>query len=221
MFIDTAKIFIKSGDGGNGAVSFRREKYVPKGGPEGGDGGRGGDVIFRVDSGLRTLMDFRYKKKHIAEGGESGGASNCYGRDGKDLIISVPPGTLIRDAESSKVLADLTEENQQFVAARGGKGGKGNAKFATPTRQAPNFAEPGQKGEELWVVLELKLLADVGLVGFPNVGKSTILSMVTGAKPKIADYHFTTLIPNLGVVELPGGKSFVLADIPGLIEGID
>lgn len=219
MFIDTAKIFIKSGDGGNGAVSFRREKYVPKGGPDGGDAGRGGDVVFVVDSGLRTLMDFRYKKKHVAEKGENGGGNNCHGKDGEDLIIKVPPGTIIKDVETGRVIADLTLENDRVVAARGGRGGKGNARFATPTRQAPNFAEPGQLGEERWVTLELKLLADVGLIGFPNVGKSTILSMVTAARPKIANYHFTTLSPNLGVVEIQGGKSFVLADIPGLIEG--
>lgn len=219
MFIDTAKIFIKSGDGGNGSVSFRREKYVPRGGPDGGDAGRGGDVIFVVDSGLRTLMDFRYKKKHVAGRGEDGSSNNCFGKDGEDLVIKVPPGTLIRDVETNKVIADMTTDNQKFIAAKGGRGGKGNARFATATRQAPNFAEPGQQGEEKWVVLELKLLADVGLIGFPNVGKSTILSMVTAAKPKIANYHFTTITPNLGVVEIPGAKSFVLADIPGLIEG--
>lgn len=219
MFIDTAKIFIKSGDGGNGAVSFRREKYVPKGGPDGGDAGKGGDVIFEVDPGLRTLMDFRYKKKHIAGRGGDGGTNNCHGKDGEDLIIKVPQGTLIKDADTGRVIADLSKVGQRVVAAKGGRGGRGNEKFATSTRQAPNFAEPGQSGEEKWVILELKLLADVGLVGFPNVGKSTILSTVTAAKPKIADYHFTTLTPNLGVVELPGGKSFVLADIPGLIEG--
>lgn len=219
MFIDTAKIFIKSGDGGNGAVSFRREKYVPRGGPDGGDAGKGGDVIFEVDSGLRTLMDFRYKKKHIAERGENGGLNNCHGKDGENLIIKVPPGTLVKDAETERTIADLTYEGQRVVAAKGGRGGKGNARFATPTRQAPNFAEPGQSGEERWVVLELKLLADVGLIGFPNVGKSTILSIVSAAKPKIANYHFTTLTPNLGVVEMPGINGFVLADIPGLIEG--
>jgi len=219
IFIDTAKIYIKSGDGGNGAVSFRREKYVPYGGPDGGDGGKGGDVVFVVDSSLRTLMDFRYKKKLIAERGENGGASNCYGKDGQDLIIKVPPGTVIKDAESGSIIADMVSDKQRVIAAKGGKGGKGNARFATSTRQAPNFAEPGGMGEGKWVVLELKLLADVGLIGFPNVGKSTILSMVSAAKPKIANYHFTTITPNLGVVEVPGGKSFVLADIPGLIEG--
>lgn len=219
MFIDTAKIFVKSGDGGNGAISFRREKYVPKGGPDGGDAGKGGDIVFVVDHNLRTLMDFRYKKKYTAERGEDGGTNNCHGKDGEDFEISIPPGTTIKDAESQNILADLTEEGQRVVIARGGRGGKGNARFALPTRQAPNFAEPGQKGEEHWVVLELKLLADAGLIGFPNVGKSTMLSMVSAARPKIADYHFTTLIPNLGVVEIPGAKSFVLADIPGLIEG--
>lgn len=219
IFIDTAKIFIKSGDGGNGSVSFRREKYVPNGGPDGGDAGRGGDVVFVVDDNLRTLLDFRYKKKHAAERGGDGAASNCYGRDGQDLIIKVPPGTVIKDAESGRIIADMVVDKQRVVAAKGGRGGKGNAKFATATRQAPNFAEPGGSGEEKWVILELKLLADVGLIGFPNVGKSTILSVVTAAKPKIANYHFTTITPNLGVVDIPGGKSFVLADIPGLIEG--
>lgn len=219
MFVDIAKVFIKSGDGGNGAVSFRREKYVPFGGPDGGDAGKGGDVIFVVDASMRTLLDFKYKKKHIAERGENGAGSNMYGKDGKNLIIKVPVGTVVRDAETNKVIADLKEDGQQVTAAYGGKGGKGNARFATATRQAPDFAQPGMPGEERWVVLELKLLADVGLVGFPNVGKSTILSMVTGAKPKIANYHFTTLTPNLGVVEIPGVNSFVLADIPGLIEG--
>lgn len=219
MFIDSARIFVKSGDGGNGAVSFRREKYVPKGGPDGGDAGRGGDIIFAVDHNLRTLMDFRYRKKYVAERGVDGGTNNCHGKDGESLTINVPPGTIVRDAEDQTVIADLTEEGQKVVIARGGKGGKGNSRFALPTRQAPNFAEPGQKGEERWVVLELKLLADAGLIGFPNVGKSTILSMVSAARPKIADYQFTTLVPNLGVVEIPGAKSFVLADIPGLIEG--
>lgn len=219
MFVDVAKIFIKSGDGGNGAVSFRREKYVPFGGPDGGDAGKGGDVVFVVDKNMRTLLDFKYKKKHEAERGENGGRNNMFGRDGKDLIIKVPAGTVIRDAETNRVIADLTEEGQSVIAAKGGRGGRGNARFATPTRQAPDFAEPGMPGEEKWVVLELKLIADVGLIGFPNVGKSTILSMVTGAKPKIANYHFTTLTPNLGVVELPGVNSFIMADIPGLIEG--
>ncbi|KRQ88156.1 GTPase ObgE [Caloramator mitchellensis] len=219
MFVDVAKIYIKAGDGGHGAVSFRREKYVPFGGPDGGDGGRGGDVVFVVDPGLRTLLDFRYKKKYNASPGESGGASNRFGKDGEDLVIKVPPGTVIKDAETNRIIADLKDEKDKAIVAKGGRGGRGNAKFATPTRQAPNFAEPGMPGEEKWIVLELKLIADVGLIGFPNVGKSTILSMVTGAKPKIANYHFTTLTPNLGVVDLAGVKSFVLADIPGLIEG--
>ncbi len=219
MFIDTANIYVKSGNGGNGAVSFRREKYVPKGGPDGGDAGRGGDVIFEADSDIRTLMDFRYKRKYVAENGEDGGTNNCHGRDGSSLIIKIPKGTLVKDAESQRIIADLTEDGQKVIVARGGRGGRGNTRFKNSTRQAPNFAEPGQEGEEMNIGLELKLLADVGLIGFPNVGKSTILSMVTAAKPKIADYHFTTLTPNLGVVELSGGKSFVLADIPGLIEG--
>lgn len=219
MFVDVAKIFLKAGDGGNGSVSFRREKYVPLGGPDGGDGGDGGDIVFVVDSGMRTLLDFKYKKKHVANRGENGGGSNMYGRAGEDLIIKVPAGTVVKDPESNKIIADLTEIGQKAVIAKGGRGGRGNSKFATPTRQAPEFAEPGMPGEERWVTLELKLIADIGLIGFPNVGKSTILSMVTGAKPKIANYHFTTITPNLGVVDIPGIKSFVLADIPGLIEG--
>lgn len=219
MFIDSAKIFIKAGDGGNGAVSFHREKYVAAGGPDGGDGGKGGDVIFVVDEGMRTLVDFRYKRHYKAEPGQHGGAANCTGRGGEDLIIKVPPGTLIKDEETGHILSDLTTVGQEEVIARGGKGGKGNQHFATPTRQVPNFAKSGDLGEERWVVLELKLLADVGLIGFPNVGKSTILSMVSAARPKIADYHFTTLEPNLGVVSLDIGSSFVIADIPGLIEG--
>lgn len=219
MFVDVAKIYIKAGDGGNGSASFRREKYVPLGGPDGGDGGDGGDVVFVVDNSMRTLLDFKYKKKHIANRGENGGTSNMYGRAGEDLIIKIPPGTIIRDTESNKIIADLTEIGESAIIAKGGRGGRGNSKFATPTRQAPEFAEPGMPGEERWVTLELKLIADVGLVGFPNVGKSTILSMVTGAKPKIANYHFTTITPNLGVVDFPGINSFVLADIPGLIEG--
>ncbi|MFO7154733.1 MAG: GTPase ObgE [Caldicoprobacter oshimai] len=219
MFVDVAKIFIKGGDGGNGAVSFRREKYVPRGGPDGGDGGDGGDIIFVVDPGMRTLMDFRYKKHYRAESGHNGGPSNMKGRDGEDLIIRVPPGTVIRDFETGKVLADLTHPGQRKVLARGGRGGKGNARFATSTRQTPRFAQPGEKGEERWVVLELKSIADVGLIGFPNVGKSTILSVLTSARPKIANYPFTTLTPNLGVVEVDREHSFILADIPGLIEG--
>lgn len=219
MFIDKAKVFIKSGDGGNGCVSFRREKYVPLGGPDGGDGGKGGSVIFKVDEGLTTLLDFKYKKKFIAPQGGKGEGSKCYGRDGEDLYINVPMGTIVRDFETNKIIADLSHKDDIYVIARGGKGGKGNCKFCTPTRQAPSFAEPGMPGEERWITLELKLLADVGLVGFPNVGKSTFLSTVTAAKPKIANYHFTTLKPNLGVVKAEGINAFVMADIPGIIEG--
>lgn len=219
MFIDKAKIFVKSGDGGNGCVSFRREKYVPLGGPDGGDGGKGGSVIFTVDTGLTTLLDFKYRKKFVAEAGGKGEGSKCYGKDGDDLYIRVPMGTIIRDFETNKIIADLSHKDDTFVLARGGKGGKGNCKFCTPTRQAPHFAEPGMPGEERWITLELKLLADVGLVGFPNVGKSTFLSTVTAAKPKIANYHFTTLKPNLGVVKAEGMNAFVMADIPGIIEG--
>lgn len=219
MFVDIAKIWVKAGDGGNGAVAFRKEKYVPLGGPEGGDAGKGGDIVLEVDGSMRTLLDFKYKTKYSAERGDNGGRSNMFGKDGEDLIIKIPPGTVIRDAETNKIIADALEEGTRIIIAKGGRGGRGNARFATPTRQAPQFAEPGMPGEECSVILELKLIADVGLVGFPNVGKSTILSMVTGAKPKIANYHFTTLTPNLGVVNLPNMKSFVLADIPGLIEG--
>ncbi|RKD27963.1 GTP-binding protein [Caminicella sporogenes DSM 14501] len=219
MFVDKARIFVKGGKGGNGAVSFRREKYVPAGGPDGGDGGRGGNVIIEVDEGLRTLMDFRYKKKYIAESGENGKGKKMFGKDGEDLILKVPPGTIVRDEKTGLVIADLVRNKQRAVVARGGKGGKGNIHFKTSTRQAPGFAEAGDYGEERWIILELKLLADVGLIGFPNVGKSTILSVVTKATPKVANYHFTTITPNLGVVEEIRGKSFVLADIPGLIEG--
>ncbi|WP_195971328.1 GTPase ObgE [Clostridium thermobutyricum] len=219
MFIDKAKVFVKSGKGGDGAVSFRREKYVPLGGPDGGDGGKGGSIILKVDTGITTLMDFKYKRKFVAEAGENGGESKCYGKDGKDLVIMVPMGTIVREAESNKIICDLSEKDDEFVLLRGGKGGKGNCKFCTPTRQAPHFAEPGMPGEELNIVLELKLLADVGLLGFPNVGKSTFLSMTTKAKPKIANYHFTTLKPNLGVVAAEGVEPFVMADIPGIIEG--
>lgn len=219
MFIDKAKVYVRSGKGGDGAVSFRREKYVPLGGPDGGDGGKGGNIIFRVDTGITTLLDFKYKRKFIAEDGVNGGTSKCYGRDGEDLYIKVPMGTIIREAESNKVVADLSHKDDVFVLLRGGKGGKGNCKFCTPTRQAPHFAEPGMPGEEMNLVLELKLLADVGLLGFPNVGKSTFLSMTTKAKPKIANYHFTTLKPNLGVVGAEGTEPFVMADIPGIIEG--
>ncbi|HHV29221.1 GTPase ObgE [Acetivibrio mesophilus] len=219
MFIDSAKIYIKAGDGGNGAVSFHREKYINKGGPDGGDGGKGGDVVFIVDEGLRTLQDFRYKRRYKAENGQNGGSSNCSGKGGGDLIIKVPPGTLVRDEQTGRIIADLVKPGQRTVIAKGGRGGAGNQHFATPTRQVPNFAKPGDPGEELWAILELKLLADVGLIGFPNVGKSTILSMVTAAQPKIANYHFTTIDPNLGVVNIDAENGFVMADIPGIIEG--
>lgn len=219
MFIDTAKIFVKGGNGGDGAVAFRREKYEPAGGPAGGDGGNGGSVIIEVDSSLRTLMDFRYKRHYKAQPGEHGKSKNQFGKGSEDLILKVPAGTIVRDEETGDVLADLTEDNRRIVIARGGRGGKGNSKFTSSTRQAPRFAEGGSKGQERWIILELKLIADVGLVGFPNVGKSTLLSIITDAKPKIANYHFTTLTPNLGVVKVDEGKSFVIADIPGLIEG--
>lgn len=219
MFIDTAKIFVKSGDGGNGSISFRREKYIPLGGPDGGDGGKGGSVIITVDTGMTTLLDFKYRKKYCAEQGTNGSGSKCYGKDGESLYIKVPLGTVVRDFETGKIMADLSHQGDFCDVARGGKGGKGNVKFTTPTRQAPDFAEPGMPGEERWVTLELKLLADVGLLGFPNVGKSTLLSVVSKATPKIANYHFTTLKPNLGVVSLKGIQSFVIADIPGIIEG--
>lgn len=219
MFFDVAEVYLKAGDGGNGTVSFRREKYIPNGGPDGGDGGNGGNIIFEVDMGLRTLVDFRYKRKYVAQNGERGGGKNCSGRSGQDLVVRVPLGTLVKDKETGRILADLSREGQEEIIVRGGKGGWGNQHFATPTRQAPNFARNGTPGEERMVVLELKLLADVGLIGFPNVGKSTLLSVVSAARPKIADYHFTTLTPNLGVVSLGEGASFVMADIPGLIEG--
>ena len=219
MFIDKARIFVKSGNGGNGAVSFRREKYVPAGGPDGGDGGNGASVIFEVDLGLRTLMDFKYQRKYVAEHGEDGSKKRKAGRNGEDLILKVPPGTIIRDEATGLVIADLKEEGDRAIVARGGRGGKGNQHFANAVRQAPAFARSGSDGVEKWVVLELKMIADVGLLGFPNVGKSTFLSVVTKAKPKIANYHFTTLTPNLGVVQTKFGESFVLADIPGLIEG--
>ncbi len=218
MFADSVRIYIRSGKGGDGHVSFRREKYVPDGGPDGGDGGRGGDVIFVVDKGLNTLGDFRYNKKYIAQSGEEGGKRRCHGKDGEDLIIKVPQGTVIQDDATGKIIADMSGDNTREVVLRGGRGGKGNMNYATPTMQAPKYAQPGQEALELWVRLELKVIADVGLVGFPNVGKSTFLSRVTNAKPKIANYHFTTLNPNLGVVDLEG-KGFVIADIPGLIEG--
>ena len=218
MFIDIAKIKIVSGRGGDGKVGFHREKYVASGGPDGGDGGRGGSVVFRVDDNLSTLLDFRYKKKYVAADGENGMGKRMKGKDGKDLVIRVPRGTIIRDQKTGQVIKDMSDD-EPFVAAKGGNGGWGNTHFATPTRQAPRFAKPGLPGAELDIVLELKLLADVGLVGFPNVGKSTLLSMVSAARPKIANYHFTTLIPNLGVVRVGEEQSFVMADIPGIIEG--
>lgn len=218
MFVDRAKITIRSGKGGNGAVSFRREPYVPEGGPDGGDGGKGGDVIFMADNSLRTLMDFRYKRKYQAENGQDGMKKKKFGKDGKNLIIKVPPGTVVIDEESGLVMKDLVEAGDSFVAAKGGKGGKGNVHYKNSVRQAPNFAEAGGFAKERSVILEMKLIADVGLVGFPNVGKSTLLSVATSAKPKIADYHFTTIDPNLGVVQIYD-TSFVMADIAGIIEG--
>ena len=219
MFADRAKIYARSGKGGDGHISFRREKYVPNGGPDGGDGGHGGDVIFEVDEGLNTLIDFRHIRKYKAEDGEEGGKKNCRGKDGKDIIIKVPQGTIIKEAESGKVMVDMSGENRRVVLLKGGKGGNGNQYYATPTMQAPKYAQPGQPAQELELILELKVIADVGLVGFPNVGKSTFLSRVSNARPKIANYHFTTLNPNLGVVDLEGTSGFVIADIPGLIEG--
>lgn len=219
MFADSAKIFIKSGKGGDGHVSFRRELFVPDGGPDGGDGGRGGDIIFEVDKGLNTLNDFRHVRKYIAQSGEEGGKRRCHGKDGESLIIKVPEGTVIRDDATGKVIADMSGNNLREVVLPGGRGGKGNMNYATATMQAPKYAQPGQEAKELWVRLELKVIADVGLVGFPNVGKSTLLSRVSNAKPKIANYHFTTLNPHLGVVDLGDGAGFVMADIPGLIEG--
>ena len=218
MFIDVAKIKIVSGKGGDGKVSFHREKYVASGGPDGGDGGRGGSVVFQVDDNLSTLLDFRYKKKYVAPNGENGMGKRMKGKDGADLVIRVPRGTIIRDRATGRIMKDLSDD-EPFVAAKGGNGGWGNTHFATPTRQAPRFAKPGLPGVEMEITLELKLLADVGLVGFPNVGKSTLLSMVSAARPKIANYHFTTLIPNLGVVRVAEEQSFVMADIPGIIEG--
>lgn len=219
MFADRAKIIIKSGKGGDGHVSFRREKYVPNGGPDGGDGGKGGDVIFLVDKGINTLTDYRHRRKFAAEPGQEGGKKNCHGKNGEDLILKVPEGTLIKDAASGKVIADMSGDNTRQVILRGGKGGQGNQHYATSTMQAPKYAQPGQDAIEIEVQLELKVIADVGLVGFPNVGKSTLLSRVTNAQPKIANYHFTTLQPNLGVVDMDEGFGFVIADIPGLIEG--
>lgn len=219
MFIDKARIFIKAGNGGNGSVAFRKEKYVPAGGPDGGDGGRGASIIFEVDLGLRTLMDFKYQRKYVAESGGDGSKKKKAGKNGDDLVLKVPPGTIIRDEATGLIIADLKEEGDRAVVVKGGRGGKGNQHFANAVRQAPAFAKSGTDGEERWVVLELKMIADVGLLGFPNVGKSTFLSVVTKAKPKIANYHFTTLTPNLGVVQTKFGDSFVLADIPGLIEG--
>ena len=219
MFVDYTKIIIKSGDGGNGAVSFRREKYVASGGPDGGDGGKGGDIYFVVDPDSNTLINFRYNKKYKAENGQNGSGSRCYGKSGQDLYVKVPRGTVVRDVETGKLIADLSKEGQTELILPGGRGGKGNCHFATSTRQAPRFAQDGEKGLEKEVILELKLLADVGLIGFPSVGKSTILSRVTSARPKIAEYHFTTLEPNLGVVKTEFGDSFVIADIPGIIEG--
>ena len=219
MFTDYAKIIIKSGDGGNGAVSFRREKYVAAGGPDGGDGGRGGSIYFIVDPDSNTLVDFRFKKKFKAENGKNGEGARKYGKSGEDLYVKVPIGTLIKDAETGKIIADLSHKGQKELILPGGRGGKGNSHFATSTRQAPRFSQDGEKGIEKEVILELKLLADVGLIGFPNVGKSTFLSKTTSATPKIADYHFTTLEPNLGVVKNDYGESFVIADIPGIIEG--
>lgn len=218
MFVDQAKIYIKAGDGGDGAVSFHREKYVAAGGPDGGDGGKGGDIVFVVDDNISNLIDFRYKRKYVAEKGQNGGAKNCSGRNAPDLVVKVPRGTVVKEIKSGRILADLSTD-EPAVIAHGGKGGRGNAHFATSTRQIPKFAKPGFRGDEYEVMLELKLIADVGLVGFSNVGKSTLISVVSAAKPKIANYHFTTLTPVLGVVKIEEGKSFVMADIPGLIEG--
>ena len=219
MFADRARIFIRAGKGGDGHVSFRREKYVANGGPDGGDGGRGGDVIFEVDEGLNTLQDYRHKRKFTAKDGEQGGKRRCHGADGEDIVLKVPEGTVIKESESGKVIADMSGDNRRQIILKGGKGGLGNQHFATATMQVPKYAQPGQPAKELYVDLELKVIADVGLVGFPNVGKSTFLSRVTNAQPKIANYHFTTLNPNLGVVDMDGSKGFVIADIPGIIEG--
>lgn len=217
-FVDFVKIYIKAGDGGRGCVSFRREKYVPRGGPDGGDGGKGGDIIIRASSELHTLLDHKYQKNYRAERGQHGRGSNMKGKDGEDLIIKVPVGTVVKDGDTQEILADLDKDGKEFIAAKGGRGGLGNAHFATPTQQAPKFAQPGEPGEEKWIILELKLLADVGLIGLPNAGKSTLISVVSSARPKIADYPFTTLTPVLGVVKYGDYNSFVIADIPGLIE---
>lgn len=219
MFIDKVKIYAKGGDGGNGQVAFRREKYVAQGGPAGGDGGKGADVIFRVDEGLRTLMDFRYQKHFKADKGENGRSKGQHGANAENMLVRVPPGTVVKEAETGKVLGDLTLQGQELIVVKGGRGGKGNMRFATPVNPAPEIAENGEPGEERWIELELKLLADVGLVGYPSVGKSTLLSVVSQARPKIGSYHFTTLVPNLGVVSVAEGRSFVMADLPGLIEG--
>ncbi|MFD2681426.1 GTPase ObgE [Bacillus seohaeanensis] len=219
MFVDQVKIYTKGGDGGDGMVAFRREKYVPKGGPAGGDGGNGADVVFEVDEGLRTLMDFRYQRHFKAPRGEHGMSKNQHGRNAEDMIVKVPPGTVVKDDDTGEVIADLTKHGQRSVITKGGRGGRGNSRFATPANPAPELSEKGEPGQERYIVMELKLLADVGLVGFPSVGKSTLLSVVTAAKPKIASYHFTTLVPNLGMVETGDGRSFVMADLPGLIEG--
>ena len=219
MFVDQVSVYVKAGDGGNGIVAYRREKYVPKGGPAGGDGGDGGNIVFEVDEGLSTLMDFRYNRHFKAKRGENGMSKGKHGKNAEDLIIPVPPGTIVYDKETNQVIADLTTHNQRAIIAKGGRGGRGNVRFATPKNPAPNIAENGEPGEEKELLIELKLIADVGLVGFPSVGKSTILSVVSAAKPKIADYHFTTLAPNLGVVETKDQRSFVMADLPGLIEG--
>ncbi|SNZ10115.1 GTP-binding protein [Persephonella hydrogeniphila] len=218
-FVDKAKVYVKAGDGGNGCVAFRREKFVPMGGPSGGNGGKGGDVIFEADSSVKTLLDFKHKRHFKAEKGQSGSGSNKHGKSGKDLIIKVPVGTVIKDSQSGEIIADLVSPGQRVIVAKGGKGGRGNAAFKTSTKQAPDYAEEGESGEERWVELELKLIADIGIIGFPNAGKSTLISVLTKAKPKVADYPFTTLAPVLGVMEIDYGKSVVLADIPGLIEG--
>ena len=219
QFVDQVRIHVKGGRGGNGAVAFRREKYVPKGGPSGGDGGDGGSVVLKVDEGLSTLLDFRYAREHFARSGEAGANKDMYGRAGEDLVLRVPPGTEVFDEDAGERLADLRAPGESFVVARGGKGGRGNIHFATPTDRAPRRSEPGRAGEERHLRLDLKLIADVGLLGFPNVGKSSLIARVSAARPKIADYPFTTLVPNLGVVGLPGERSFVMADVPGLIEG--